>query len=164
METLSYTTIDRTGWEAGPWNGEPDKIQWPDADTGLPCLAVRHPQFGHWCGYVGVTQEHPLFEKKNCDLDVHGGVTFADTCDMGANECESICRIPGPGESDRIWWLGFDCAHVYDFQPGLEALSKSIHGYPLNGMREGTYRTLVYVQAECADLAKQLVEMEAKDV
>ena len=38
METKTYTTIDRAalGWPAGPWDGEPDKVQWPDAATGLP--------------------------------------------------------------------------------------------------------------------------------
>jgi hypothetical protein len=45
---------------AGEWDNEPDKIQWLDEDTGLDCLMVRN-HFGSWCGYVGVTEGHPLF-------------------------------------------------------------------------------------------------------
>lgn len=62
METIEYRTADKTGWGAGPWQQEPDKRQWQDEATGLPCLAVRGPG-GHWCGYVGVAEGHPLYRK-----------------------------------------------------------------------------------------------------
>jgi hypothetical protein len=59
MQTLEYRTIDKTGWGEGPWLGEPDKRQWRDPATGLPCLIVRSPS-GALCGYVGVSVGHPL--------------------------------------------------------------------------------------------------------
>lgn len=63
-EVRAYITIDRqaAGWPSGPWDGEPDKVQWKDAATGMPCLAVRNWR-GNWCGYAGVAPSHPLYGK-----------------------------------------------------------------------------------------------------
>src|SRR5690606_3996986 len=36
------------------------KIQWVDEATGLDCLMVRNSG-GAWCGYVGVSEGHPLY-------------------------------------------------------------------------------------------------------
>jgi len=62
MQTKDWTTVDRTGWGSGPWDGEPDKRQWQDEATGLPCLIVR-TTLGHLCGYVGVPEGHLLHGK-----------------------------------------------------------------------------------------------------
>jgi hypothetical protein len=82
MERIEYRdVIDKTDWMRGPWDNEPDKIQWQDGDTGLPCLIVRGPT-GSLCGYVGVAPGHPLHGKEydSADVDVHGGLTFAHGC------------------------------------------------------------------------------------
>jgi hypothetical protein len=42
---LSWTTIDKSSWGNGPWQTEPDKAQWQDEETGLPCLAVRNAAY-----------------------------------------------------------------------------------------------------------------------
>ena len=145
-----YRTIDKTEWGPGPWQDEPDKVQWQDEATGLPCLAVRVPDTGHWCGYVGVSGGHPLFHVSYQDYDrvdvrVHGGLTFSDACSHGPED-RAICHVPEPGQSDDVWWFGFDCAHHMDFGPGM-----TIHG-----VRNGDYRTLAYVKEQCASLAAQL--------
>lgn len=82
MERIEYRdVIDKTEWIRGPWDWEPDKIQWADEATGLPCLIVRGPT-GSLCGYVGVAPGHPLHgaDYDACDLDIHGGLTFAHGC------------------------------------------------------------------------------------
>lgn len=96
MKTIEYRTYDKSGWQPGPWMNEPDKKQWQDPETGLPCLIVRGP-VGAWCGYVGVGKDHPWFGKDYTNLSlewddperqktpeavirVHGGLTFADEC------------------------------------------------------------------------------------
>ena len=158
METKTYTTIDRAalGWPAGPWDGEPDKVQWPDATTGLPCLAVRSPSGGHWCGYVGVAEGHPWYGKDYNsegvrDSDVHGGLTFADKCQPYENEAQGICHTPEPGEPDHVWWFGFDCAHAWDLSP-QDKKKEAERGYS-----DGRpYCTLAYVQQQCAKLAAQV--------
>lgn len=163
MESKQYTTIDREalGWPSGAWDGEPDKVQWPDAATGLPCLAVRHGHFGNWCGYVGVPIGHPLFGKHDGpvhDLEVHGGVTFTDRCQPHPDESKGICHVPGAGESDVVWWLGFDCGHHGDHSPqdAKYAAERPESHWQLDGY--STYKRLTYVQAECRRLAGQLAK------
>lgn len=43
--------VDRTGWGSGPWDNEPDRLEWKDEKTSMPCLMVRN-DMGNWCGYV----------------------------------------------------------------------------------------------------------------
>jgi len=162
VQTKTYTTIDRIAlkWPAGPWDGEPDKMQWPDAATGLPCLAVRHARSGYWCGYVGVAEGHPLYGKDGDDdavcLDVHWGITFTDACAPGAAEDRGICHIPEPGEPDHVWWFGFDCAHCDDTSP-QDAFYEATRSEWF-WRTDGTYKTLDFVRSECARLAQQLAE------
>lgn len=155
MKTKEWYTIpDKVDWGEGPWLSEPDKRQWEDPETGLPCMIKRHPRFGNLCGYVGVPEGHPWYRKDwdAVDVSVHGGLTYAAHCEEGPEEI-AICHVPEPGEPDNVWWLGFDCAHAWDLMPGLEASYKGV-GIP--SPHGGTYRHLGYVEAECARLAKQI--------
>jgi hypothetical protein len=176
MQTIEYRFRNKAEWGHGPWQEEPDKRQWLDGATGLPCLMVRGSH-GALCGYVGVTEGHPLFGvgysscpckcgKDWCDhtpesvLRVHGGITFADFCAEGSEH--GICHKVDPGENDRVWWFGFDCAHAGDYSPGYDWR----HSGPLSlGAPTGwggviEYRDLAYVQAECAALAAQLAALQ----
>jgi len=157
METeRQYTHMDKSEWGEGPWQAEPDKLQWIDAATNLDCLAVRN-HMGCWCGYVGVPPEHPLHGKdyQDLDLDAHGGLTFADACHEDAPIESSICHVPFPGRPDGVWWLGFDCGHWMDFMPGHQARARALGILPYRDAGE-VYRDLSYVRAECARLAEQL--------
>lgn len=148
MERIEYRdVIDKSKWRRGPWDSEPDKVQWPDAATGLPCLIVRGP-CGNLCGYVGVPPGHPLYERDcdDCPVMAHGGLTFSDRCQSGRPEDRGVCHRPAPGESDDVWWLGFDCAHWGDLVPS----------YPNVGMPDELYRDIGYVTDQCRSLAAQL--------
>lgn len=158
METIEKAFVDKSSFGPGPWEGEPDKIQFPDPATGLPCLIVRNKRFGHLCGYVGVSEGHPLFEKLypeiyDENLEVHGGITFSEFCVPDEKE-HGICHTPGPGEPDKVWWFGFDCAHGCDISPGI--LASGILGGALE--KFASYKGIGYVKAQCARLAKQLKE------
>lgn len=147
MDTLTYTFVDKTKWPRGEWDAEPDKMQWQDDATGLPCLVVRGP-VGALCGYVGVAEGHPLHGKSYSDdavydVRVHGGLTFDGPCQEREH---GICHIPAPGDPDPVWWFGFDCAHGGDKAPAYD------HGI----LSDGDYRNLAYVQNECRELAEQL--------
>ena len=151
MQTIEYRNVqDKSKWKRGPWDSEPDKVQWQDAVTGLPCLVVRGPM-GALCGYVGVGRQHPLhgqdYEKPG--VVVHGGLTFADGCGPGAED-RAVCHRPGAGEPDDVWWFGFDCAHADDICPCM--------GRPL--VHDAQYRDLAYVTEQCALLAVQLKALE----
>lgn len=133
---------DRSEWDAGPWDNEPDdKVVWIDPKTNLDCMIVRNGA-GAWCGYVGLPPGHPHHGKSYDDLlwedyGVHGGLTFSNSC--GGR----ICHVPEPGRPHNVWWLGFDCNHSCDLAP---------HNYGWGG---GQYRSQKYVTNEVTKLAAQ---------
>lgn len=149
MKTIEYRTVDKSPWPRGAWDMEPDKKQWQDEATGLPCLIVRN-RGGALCGYVGVPEGHPLFEKDygSADVRVHGGLTFADHCTK--DESQHICHKPDEGEPDNVWWLGFDCSHSGDVSPARERFWGGMSSFG------ESYRDIHYVESECRDLARQL--------
>ena len=159
-ELREYRTVNKAEWGDGPWMDEPDKRQWTDAATGLPCLIVRNTRLGQLCGYVGVPATHLAHGQNHDevpgDIDVHGGLTFSGGCRHPDDEAHGICHVPAPGEPDDVWWLGFDCGHASDLSPGLRATLASLG---CNAHWPEEYRTVDYVAAECARLAKQLQEM-----
>lgn len=53
---------DREKWGKGPWDGEPDRVDFTTA-VGLPGLLLRGPM-GSWCGYAGVGKDHPFFGRE----------------------------------------------------------------------------------------------------
>jgi hypothetical protein len=150
METIEYRTVDKSSWPRGPWDHEPDKKQWQDPTTGLPCLIVRGP-VGALCGYVGVPPGHRFYQVDHDSVDVespHGGLTFDGFCQHMPDESIGVCHRPAPGEPDAIWWLGFDCAHSGDLCPSYEA--RIDLDYPR------IYRDLEYVTREVTELAARL--------
>ena len=126
----------------GPWNDEPDKMQWKDPATGLPCLIVRN-QMGALCGYVGVSKGNRYYQKDYANLDdvnVHGGLTYS-----GKGTPQVRCELEDD-DDHRLWWLGFDTAHAGDLVPGI----------PFTQRSGDQYRDLEYVKKECERLAAQL--------
>jgi hypothetical protein len=146
---------DRKDWCAGPWDNEPDKRVWIDDATGLDCLMVRN-RWGVWCGYVGVPPGHRYHgvAYQDVDVNVHGGLTFSDGCELGRPPEDGICHVPQDGRPDDVWWLGFDCGHYMDFSPRMEYLDRAIPGTSIT--KDTTYRDVAYVEAEVARLAAQL--------
>ncbi len=155
MKNQEWHTIDKSDWAEGPWKQEPDKKQWTDKKTGLPCLIVRNERLGHLCGYVGVPKDHPWYGLDYHDLEsvvsVHGGLTYADKCDG-----EHICHVVEEGEDD-VWWLGFDFAHSGDktfLTPDHQRIFDLhiLHPPPFSY----TYKDMKYVARECRRLASQI--------
>lgn len=168
-----YHTIDKSTWPDGPWKEEPDKIQYCDEATGLPCLIKRNGE-GILCGYVGVAPGHPAYEQHYRDVavQVHGGLTYSEHCQHGPEEF-AICHIPEPGEPDDVWWLGFDCGHNFDYKPNISLNRFGMFGFMSSflqdvdayfaelpeGIEENVYRDVAYVRDQNAHLAQQLAEM-----
>ena len=166
--------IDKSAWGAGPWQDEPDRVDFVHA--GFACLALRHPEHGHYCGYVALPPGHPLHGKDwgetpaTRDLDFHHGINYTAPCDGGM-----VCHTPAPGEPDNVWWIGGDFGHTWDECPGRDARMREVAAMsrergdtraaelferviePL-GMRP-VYRALPYVRREIEQLAEQLAAM-----
>lgn len=146
--------LTKRPWDkfVGKWRDEPDRVEWRDKMTNVPCIALRHPRSGHWCGYAAVNPGHPWYGKHYDDdavsVEIHGGITFASACQPEEKLGEHrVCHTPLPGEPDDVWWFGFDCIHSGDLSP-----------MEMDGLlpRQGRYRTLNYVRAQCRSLASQL--------
>lgn len=165
--TKSWTFIDKSSWGEGLWSSEPDKVEFTDATTGLPCLIVRIPN-GTLCGYVGISEEHPWFgieydKSVNRDKNrqnntpemlivVHGDLNYSDFCQEDNKE-HGVCHQALPGQPDKIWWYGFDTSHTGDLIP-----SRSTFAGRLN--KNNIYRDIKYIKNQIASLAIQLKEIE----
>lgn len=158
----------------GPWSNEPNRLEFEE--YGLPCLMHRNP-LGAWCGYVAVPPGHPYYGKKGNDLEVHGGVTYADYCSG------HVCHTPKEGQPDNVWWFGFDCAHCWDLVPWMVAQKLKLKWPVLDEagtvyvsspnaeldeleaearlFAHDVYRDVEYVKGQCRYLAEQLKEAEA---
>lgn len=175
MKTLEYTyeDVDKSEWGEGPWQAEVDKIQFLDEETGLPCIIKRN-HMGTWCGYVGVSEGHPAYDRGYNQVDdqinVHGGLTYSGRCSPHeeGEEAHAICHVVEGGEDDAVFWLGFDCGHGGDLIPRMAAENrrryKETGDEIWNDMSEvfgdrATYRDQSYVTAETRSLAKQLAAM-----
>lgn len=179
-------------WD-GPWMTEPDRVEFKA--YGLDCLLSRNPWLLNWCGYVGVSLDHPnvkrlvkktlklssyereYLEDEEDNLDVHGGITYREECQG------PICHITE--EKDKLFWLGFDCAHAGDLVPGMDLAMKiapkpdaDMHTIQeqldkLDSMikKEGdssaffgpAYRDINYVMEQTKYLARQLAEYKTRN-
>lgn len=142
----------REEWGDGPWQTEPDRIEWRHEPSGYPLLLARG-YTGAWCGYVGLPPGHAFYGKSHTDIEVeaHGGLTYSGPC-SGA-----ICHVPEPGEPDDVWWLGFDCSHCYDIAPAQEAFIGRIKKGSMGAaFPYAKYRTADEVQAMVEALALEL--------
>lgn len=134
------------------WETEPDFLEFVDESTGYRCFIQRHPELKHLCGYVELPKEHKLYGETNVDnelllnLDVHGGVTYANKKKYYVT-IKAMCFT-----IDFV--VGFDCGHWTDYVPySLPWGMNKIIG-------DETYKDIEYVTNECKKLAKQLKELE----
>lgn len=137
--------VNRDGWLPGPWDREADLYYWISQYTKTPAAIVRHPHFGHLCGYVGVPEGHELFGKIWDDVDilVHGGITY------------TAREFPGTMESDYSGWtIGFDCGHAWDFAPGAKFIGSRFSD------PSDVYRTAAYCFGQVEWMAMQIAEWD----
>jgi hypothetical protein len=163
VKNFEHRTVDKHLWGPGPWQQEPDKRQWKDVTTGLPCFLVRGRN-GALCGYVGVTEGHPWFgrHKYEIDAEVHGGVTFALACERDGEWSSSICHQPDEGEPDKLWWVGFDCAHSLDLLPSQPSWPLRAVDFDLPRWAEPVYRDLSYVERHVGYLALEAASAKTR--
>jgi uncharacterized protein YbaR (Trm112 family) len=145
------------------WEKEKDAYGFQDEESGYKCYIYRHTGLGHLCGYVVIPQDHVLFgvdylskifqEITNDEIEVHGGVTYT-------GRIKSNYKIKEMPECFNVndWLIGFDCNHFMDYSP-----------FGFNGERtiiedDHEYRDVEYVTLECRKLAKQLKDIENKQL
>jgi len=148
--TIVRRLYDKSTWGYGAWQKEPDHILWLDWETQMPCMIIRNESLGHLCGYVGVLEGSPLWKVHYNEVyaDVHGGLTWSDFYS------ENIVGVA----HDKIWWFGFDCAHLNDYEPAMAAR----YGANFATGSYDQYKSVKYVQYECTKLALRIREIESQ--
>jgi len=158
---VAWRVPERHPSEPGPWSHEADKVAWRDRKTGLDCI-VRREATGHLGGYVGVGESHPLFGWQAdaipaaLEIEVHGGVTYAEACDETGPPEISICHVDhdAPAGEASMWWFGFEANQPYDLVPSRmrdgAAASALVHGV------QPEYRGQSYMYGQILDVARQL--------
>lgn len=115
---------------------------------------------GYRCGYVGIkkTDENLKILDRINELEVHGGVTFA--------RVDSEYPIK---TSEKLIWIGFDCAHLndgMDYDAALQFATNKEDIMFLNALREANKNCHVWtwsdVAIECCKLADEIIT-ELKD-
>lgn len=162
-------------WMDGPWNDEPDHERF--MSCGLYALIKRGPM-GHFCGYVGVTPDHPLHgvgysdetavlgKQKEARLEqpigehpsmpvmlsalLGGDIKASPDCVIDVHGGLTFSDVWKDEEPAGLWWFGFDCAHCDDLTP-----SETRPEYK-PWRRDAAYRDINYVRNEVRKLAEQL--------
>ena len=145
----------------GPWNNEPDKVEWISR-SGLHAFVHRN-HGGALCGYVAVPQPHPAYLAHYDDVDVespHGGITYADYLKGHHDQNEPECGLFHSKIKDQAYWvLGFDCMHLHDLYPAEFKNGRRYYEYG-DGDRKSTYKNLSYVMRETELFADRLAKMK----
>lgn len=147
--------MDKKTWGDGPWQTEPDKLEFNH--NGYDCILIRN-RGGAWCGYTQIPKDHPWFKDLGIldeRIDVHGGVTYQ-----------------GNRMDDDRYFVGFDCAHWLDLSPAYRALLREMEvgkfGAHLKAiedkyrerlpkiMEEDIYKDIEFAKNECIKMADQI--------
>lgn len=164
IEKLKISTEDKSTWGEGPWQQEPDILEWKE--HGFHCMIKRAPT-GALCGYVAVEKGHPIFglnyyksdfyiedvlsgeavseallQKQINEINVHGGLTYAGKWE----------------EESDLYWFGFDCSHAWDFIPKYDEISELEKDTEWGAKKE--YCNIAYVKASCNSLAEQISKIK----
>lgn len=141
-------SIDRIHWGPGPWDGEPDELEWVTL-VGYLGYLNRGSLHGGLNGYVAIPRGHSLFGRNYDELPplkVHDGVSFSEPTPPG--------RKPEKG----LWWFGFSGATGLDFMPAMRARFRQLgHEFPKLLDRVDRYRTVEFMRSEAERLAFQLL-------
>lgn len=139
-------------------------------ECGFRCVVVGHTM-GHRCGYLAIPQGHELYgvEYDNINVEVHGGLTYSNESDEYSYPVAT---------DEKVWWIGFDCAHFGDGKDyklieniisridNEEAKQEALNTYHTIRRIEERYpdgfeaRTTEYVENELKDLAHQIATNE----
>lgn len=128
----------------GPWQTEPDFELFEYRDH--KCMVRRGP-FGALNGYIEVKPDHAFYKQDYdaIDINVHWGITYS------GNILDCL----------DIFFIGFDCAHAFDYVPTLtlfHTCSAKTELCTVPMYQKENYKTIDFVIAECKSVVDQLID------
>lgn len=151
----------------GEWVDEPDLIEFEYKK--ITCIVERRiiqenlesDLFfgGFLCGYISIPLGHKYYHKEyeDIDIDCHGGLTFGEVSDQH--------------------WIGFDCAHLFDYIPSFELFKKTNEDYNLCMKRfsitkafersilfNQIYRNIEFCINQCKSMVDQLINEKENEI
>jgi hypothetical protein len=166
MKNLTWNYVDKSTWPDGPWMQEPDKEQFTDPATGLPCL-IRRNMMGCLSVYVGVAPGHLCYqvspdEEPLAYISADRQICFADSC---SGDEFGICHTVEPGEPDVVWWLGFDYGYAESLMPAeydkkiLDSMQPAMRERWMAKLPTLRYYDWSYAKAKAGELAGRLARL-----
>jgi len=88
-----------------PWEHEPDREEWVHELTGYKCTVWRHQTLGSLNGYVAIPKGHRVwgFGYDDVEVEVHGGLTYADEDKRQASGCSGSTAHTGVTLARGCW-------------------------------------------------------------
>ena len=144
---LQESWVDKSSWGPGPWQQEPDRIEWR-GKRPLPLFDSTRRIWGSmWlCRGTGKPPWYMMYYNE-VPAEVHGGLTYGDMCRPESHICHTKTK-----DDFEPYWLGFDTGHFGDLCPGANATYAHLGGGTLF---PGRYRDVGYVKAEIENLLEQ---------
>lgn len=152
---ITIEFFNKKDFPPGKWLNEPDLCFW---HCGLPCLAVRDMNMGIWKGFVGLEEDHPLYEKT---IDYIIGIPQALDLFRAASD-----RLSGAGKlsakyqnyAKNCWWIGIETSSGTDLMPLLKLdQSDPVMAKMISNQ---TYKDFHFIRRETNKLAKQLLKLK----
>jgi hypothetical protein len=139
--------VDRQGWAEGPWDHEPDQLEW--LEQGVYCCLSRQRVTGRWQGYIALPETHLWHKSSYRSLNKHFGDKLPAHGGVSYSRFRGSYPFRYADVSKEHWIIGYNCGHLGDLQPGIQARNPD----PLLYLGL-VYRNLSYN----LDIVKSLVE------
>ena len=155
-----FDFIDKSKWVDGPWRKEQDLVKfiYHDSPFSLCCLLLRNRKSGYWCGYVGIDQLNPFFDKDY--EDVNSFLKYP-ILDYSGNPTKNL---PEEFRVNNYYFFGFSLNHDGDLVPfslGKRSLLSRVslgHFGRDQITKDETYKNLGYAENVLEDLAKEIAQ------
>ena len=163
IETHHFTSDEKLEWWGyGEWVEEPGEVlfEYKGMECKVTRRGIQEPGVketflfgGHLCGYIRIPDNHPYHHKdyEDIPIDCHGGLTY--------------------GECSDKHWIGFDCAHCFDYIPSTEYIKKilTMEGvleprpfyikFKDNSFFKRSYKNIAFCIKECQSIVDQLLAL-----
>ena len=151
---ITIEFFDKSEFPPGQWHKEPDLCFWYHK---LPCLAVRDMSMGIWKAFVGVEEEHSLYEKT---IDYIIGIPQAlelFRCAYGGLTGAGRLSAKYQNYAKNCWWIGMEASQGSDLMPllKLDRADPEVAKVVANQ----TYKDLHFIRREANKLANFLVKI-----